>query len=107
MAGAASSRACREWSCRGRRKALDVSLSRPDHVCLISDRESQSHNIGANPAPSVMPPMREIRLFLSGFGNLEHQTGRGGMCQQLAFGVGDARFRGRGAAAGVEDLAVG
>src|SRR3954471_14463257 len=30
----------------------------PDHVRLISDRESQSHNDGADPAPSVMAPMR-------------------------------------------------
>src|SRR5450759_1725071 len=64
----------------------------PDHVGLIADRESQSHNAGADPAPSVMPPMRGLRLSSGVFGKLEHQAGGGGMRQQAAFGVGNARL---------------
>src|SRR5690349_20320887 len=37
--------------------------------------------------------------------NLENQTGRGGMRQQTAFGIGNARLRSRGAAADVQRAA--
>ena len=40
-------------------------------------------------------------------GNLEHQAGRGGMRQQPALRVGDARFGGGGAAADMQRAALG
>src|SRR6202035_3073114 len=39
-------------------------------------------------------------------GNLEHQAGGGGVRQQAALAVGDARFRGRGAAADMQGAAL-
>src|ERR1700675_2385187 len=53
-----------------------------DHVRLISGRESQPQMAGADPAPSVMAPMRAARIVLLAFRYLENQAGRGGVRQQ-------------------------
>src|SRR5665213_1420623 len=60
----------------------------------------------ACPARSCNRVRRLVRSLLCG-GNFEHQAGGGGVRQQAALAVGDARFGGRGAAADMQGAALG
>src|SRR4030081_2659312 len=56
--------------------------------------------------PYDIKPLSGLRVpFDYFFGDFENQAGRGGVREQAALGIGDARFRGRRAAADAERAA--